>query len=123
MPKNLTPRQKIAVQSLAAGQSVTQTAVSTGVSRESVYRWLDNPTFTRAIDEAQDDAIATISRRLTVLGVDALNVLRDVLADPHTPAGAKIRAADIVLAKLLTVREIVDIERRLTALERGANET
>lgn len=118
-PDRLTPRQQIAVQALASGETMVKAAVAASVDRKTIYRWLQQEPFTRAIVAAGDESLELLSRRLTVIGLQAINVLNDVLGNEHAPAGARIRAAEIVLARLLSVRELVDIERRLSELERA----
>lgn len=119
MTKNLTPRQRAAIQGLVSGQTITQVAVAAGVSRETIYKWLQRPDFTKALTGSTDAAVELLSRRLVGISTQALDALEDVLTDTAAPHSAKIRAAEIVLARLLNLRELVDIDARLTALEAG----
>jgi hypothetical protein len=40
--------------------------------------------------------------------------------DPETPAATRVRAADVVLARLLQLRELATLEARVADLERRA---
>ena len=50
---------------------------------------------------------------------DALNVLHALLCTPTVDDNTKLRAASVVLAHTLKIREIVDLEQRLSALEQS----
>jgi len=52
------------------------------------------------------------------LGEKAADTLRQALEDAQAPAAARVRAADIILARILQLRELVDLDKRLTELEK-----
>lgn len=113
----LTPRQLRAVEALLAFGEVTRAADAVGVNRATIRRWRQTPAFDAALRAAEAEALDGVGRRLTRLSAAALDVIDQVLADAGAPAALRIRAADLVLARLLQVRELVEIEDRLAALE------
>ncbi len=119
MPKNLTVKQRKAVESLLTTWDITQAALLAGVSRDTLYRWLRAEEFRQALQDATRASLEGLSRGLVAMGTQAMEVLSAAMADTTAPAAAKVRAAEIVLTKILSLRELIDLEERITALERG----
>lgn len=117
--KSLTPSQRKAIESLLTAGNVTAAAQTAGVNRGTIYRWMDDSFFVTALREAESEAVAGLSRSLAGLGESAAAALRDAL-DASQKVTIRLRASEIVIANLLRIRELVDIESRLQALE-GAN--
>ncbi|MGW0632107.1 hypothetical protein [Streptomyces sp. NPDC002758] len=61
------------------------------------------------------------SRRCRVFlgtaAADAVATLADLVADPEQPGHVRVKAGDVLLRALLPVREHVDLEQRLAAIE------
>lgn len=66
---------------------------------------------------AAQESLANLSRELVRLGTQAVTTLEGAMTDAEAAASTKVRAADVVLARLLQLRELVSIESRLSALE------
>lgn len=118
--KAITPRQSIAIERLLNGGTVQGAADAAGVSRKTVYKWLSIPAFQEAINNAQAEAMARLSRALIALGGSAVLTLGEIMNDHTQPAAVRVRAADIVTNRLLTMRESVEFEARLAELEKQA---
>lgn len=121
MGENLTPKQRLAIAALIEHGSVKGAAGAAGVSRETLYRWQKQPTFAEALRDAESAALAGFTRNLLGLGELASQALRDGLAEGED-IRIRLRAADILYSRLLAWRELVDLERRLAALESRYNE-
>jgi len=118
MAENLTPKQRRAIHELLTSGNVTQAAGAANVSRETIYRWLDMPQFKQSLVDGEAAAIESISRALVVSGDLATQTLQNVMRDDRrNPPAVRVRAADIVLARLLQLRELVQFEERLKELE------
>lgn len=117
MNSNLTIRQSKALQALLSGDNVTACAKAGGVTRTTFYKWLAQPTFKAALNQADGEIIETLTRRLTSLGNLALNNLEAVLSDPKTPPGVRMRAAVEVVNCIIRLRELYTLENRLADLE------
>ena len=74
--------------------------------------------FREELQAATRASLENLSRGLVTLGGRALEVLAAALDDPTTNQAAKVRAADIILSKILALRELVDLEERISELER-----
>jgi phage terminase small subunit len=118
MSENLTPKKQKAIAALLTSWDTTQAAQAAGVSRETIYKWMKEEPFKQALKEGAAVAMEGLSRSLVTLGDKAVKALSDALeGDSPLQAGARVRAADIVLSRLLALRELVDLEARITELE------
>ena len=73
--QELTTRQRAAIAALLAAPSVLAAAHNAGVGARTLYRWLEDPTFRKALQEAEDLAIDAASRRLLSGQSQALDTL------------------------------------------------
>ena len=120
MDTNLTPRQRKAVEALLTTGDKSQAAELAGVKRQTVYKWLKQPDFQQSLRDAEAEALASLSQALARLGDKAARTLdRGMDADSDT---VSIRAADIVLQRLLQLRELIDLDARVAELEARINE-
>lgn len=116
--KRLTPRQRKAIEALLTTGDKTAAAEAAGVQRQTIYRWLKLPHFRAALAEAEAEALASLSRALVRLGDNATATLEQAMGDDESSWSVKVRAADVVLSRLLQLRELVDLEQRVSELER-----
>ena len=125
MPQDLTPheltgKQRKAVEALLTTGEVAAAAQAAGVSRDTLYRWLKQPDFARAVREAEARALDDLSRLLVRLGRTAAATLAKAMAEPSAPWATRVRAADAALGRLLQLRELAQLEARVQALEEAA---
>jgi hypothetical protein len=116
--KKLTPGQRKAIECLMTAANTTQAALAANVNRATIYKWMADDTFKSALREAEGEAVEGLSRALVNLGDSASSALRDALL-PSQKIATRLRAAEIVIGNLLRLRELVDFESRLIALERN----
>lgn len=113
----LSTRQRRAIAALLTARNIRDAAKTVGIPERTVARWLaDDPDFRLALLAAEGDAIDAATRRLVSLSDAAIATLEDTMTSAG-PAGIKLRAAQSVLDYLLRLRELRNIEQRLTALE------
>ena len=117
MGGKVTPRQRKAIESLLTQGDAKRAAEVAGVSRNTLYRWLKQDRFKAALAEAEAEALISLSRALVRLGDKAATTLEDAMDDGDAALSARVRAADIVLSRLLQLRELVDLEGRIVKLE------
>ncbi len=115
--RTLSAKQRRAVTALLTEPDMTAAAKAAGVSRDTLYRWLAESAFQAALRDAEASAIAAVSRSLVRLAERAATTLDGAMTDPAAASSTKVRAADIVLARLLQVRELVALETRVAELE------
>ena len=100
--------------------TIDEVAEAIGVNPRTVFRWLDDPKFRSALSCAEGAALDLATRRLLMLGDKAIAGLESVLNDPtQGGAGNKRLAATAILDQLIRLRELRNIEARLTDLEKA----
>lgn len=117
MNENLTPKQQRAIQALLTTSDVSHAAQEARVSRETLYRWMKSDVFRLALRDGTQQALEGLSRSLVDLGAQAAKTLADALTNAETSTAIKIKAADLVLERLLQLCELVDLENRVSRLE------
>jgi hypothetical protein len=105
---------------LAAGATVGQAAEQTGLSERTIHRRLADPAFKQRLAGIRADMVQRAVNRLTDASTEATDALRGLLrADSEM---VRLHAAKGVLELGAKLREHVEFEERLTALERRQEE-
>jgi transposase-like protein len=113
---SLSSKQRKAIASLLSQRTIEDAANAIGVSSRTVYRWMDSADFRIALLEAEGEAIDTATRRL-IGGKDAaLDTLAELMENANSESVRK-QAANDWLDQLLKLRELRNVEKRLTVLE------
>lgn len=117
--KKLTGKQRKVIALVLAAPSISEGCRKAGISREMFYRWRAVPLFqeewTRQQNEAIDGAIHTLKASLA----DAVTTLTALLkANGGMGEGTRLKASLAVLDSVFKVREIEEIEGRLSILEK-----
>ena len=99
-PSSIDPRRARAVELWAEGKTNTQVAAALGVSRESAWRWRQEPEVAAALSRFHSESRSAASARLLCALPTALDVLVSVMSDITAPAGTRIRAAAEVLSRV-----------------------
>ena len=115
--KELTPAQIKAVHAIVAARDVRAAAAACGTPERTLHRWLQSDVFKAAIAEQEAFIVDYATRRLLLLQDKAIDVISGVLDDTKAPAGIRLRAALGMLDTAIKLRELRDLEVRLTALE------
>lgn len=113
--EELPIRQRKAVLVLAATGNTTRAAKEAGVTQQTVYRWLEDPTFRNELRAAELQVLENLSRRLMDLTSKAITTLDGLLSDKNSTT--RLRAAQTIIEGALKLREIMSIEERVAKLE------
>ena len=116
----LTAPQERAIIALLNEQTVGRAAAAAGVGERTLYRWLKEPTFSRAYREARRDAFGqaiALTQRYAPL---AVNTLAQVMMDDGAPSSSKVAAATTILRFGREGIELDDLAARVEALESAA---
>lgn len=101
---------------LASGSNVTEAARAGNVSPRTVNRWMNNdPTFTIRVSEMRAELLGRTVGGLIDASLAAVTTLREML-NAESEA-VRVRAATAILQAVIVVRESVDLEERLAAIE------
>lgn len=114
--KKITALQRKCIECLMLTGSISEAAAKANVDRSTIYKWHRQPAFVAALAEAEAEAVQSLSRVLAGLGSLAASALVDALASDQK-VSTRLRASEIVLSNLLRLRELVNLEERIRALE------
>lgn len=107
----LTPRQAKAIESLLTGASQDSAAAAAGVTRRTITRWLQTPSFCDILRQAESERLAAVTRQLLTLASQAVDTLAAGMAGNALPT--QIRAADLTLTHLTRTSELQALTNRL----------
>ncbi|MEU7581960.1 hypothetical protein AB0B50_30730 [Streptomyces sp. NPDC041068] len=113
-------RRPAAVLALAQGRTTGQAAKSAGVSGRTILRWLDEPSFHQEVTDARTELLHLAVGRLAAASTKAVDALVDALDNER--GQARVQAARTLLDACLALRESLDLEQRLAALETAEND-
>lgn len=121
----LSTKQAKAISALLTTKSVVDAARLAEVGERTLARWLnEDRSFRQALSAAESGLIDNASRRLLQLQDGAIDAIEGFLAEgADVSDNVRLRAAQAALDYLLKLRELRDIEQRLSALEAAINET
>jgi hypothetical protein len=114
----LTEKQTRTIAALCSYRTLGAALEAVKVSRTTLARWRKQPEFIAALEAAQRESLAGLSRSLVVLSDKATAALENTFDDAEAAPGVKVRAAEVVLVNMLRVAELVDLEQRISELER-----
>lgn len=118
MTDTLTVNQRRLVAALAADDDVQAACAATGVGRTTAYRWFKEPAFQEALARQRDLAFSTALDSLKSKASRAVAELEKLL-NVGDDRLRRLVCNDILLYAW-RIRELEDFERRLSALEKRA---
>ena len=118
----LTLKQQQAVNLLIGGRNAAQTARELDLHVNTLYKWNKLPEFQDALKQAEREAMRAVSISLLGLAEKATDTLNGVMDKDSARDSSKVRAADIVLGRLLQTRELLELEERISKLEERLND-
>lgn len=101
---------------LSCGATAEVAGQKAGVSRATVQRRLQDAEFCRRLQQLGADMVKRASTALTAASMEAIKTLMALLAS-SVPHAVRLGAARSILEIGTKLREVVDTEERLTALE------
>lgn len=113
----LTTKQQAALACLLQGGSQQQAADAAGVNVRTLYAWRQHPEFAAELRAGEQELIASAVRALSALTRPAAGLLGRILADTEGKPSDRLRAAGLVLQHVMELKQLVDLEARVAALE------
>jgi hypothetical protein len=110
-------KQEEAIVALMTQRNIEEAAKMSGISTETLIRWLKLPEFDAAYRKTRRAAFSQSIARSQQASSAAISTLLKVMIDPNSPASTRVRAADSILDHSKQAIEIEDVEVRLTALD------
>jgi hypothetical protein len=118
----LTPKQEQAIVALLNEPTVTRAAKSLGVNDRTLYRWMDEPAFSRAYRKARREAFGQAIALTQRYAPAAVHTLATIMSDEKAPHTARVNAATAILRFTRESIELDDLAARVEALEREADD-
>jgi len=106
---------------LACGATKENAALKAGVSERTVYRRLKDPDFRQRLQALRSDMVQRAANVLTASAMEAVKTLLS-LQEGTVTNSVRLGAARAILEQGARLRELADVEERLTALERRLDE-
>jgi hypothetical protein len=114
----ITAPQQRAIVALLSTKNVAEAAQQANVGERTLFRWMaEDVLFKAALAVAEGEMINAATRRLLQHQDVALTVILSIMADKKLSAGVRLRAALAIVDTMLKLRELNNIEARLSALE------
>lgn len=118
---HLRPEQRAAIEALASGATKEQAAAVAGRTRRTLDRWIsEDQAFRAALQAMTDEAVKDTARRLAGMLEDAVTAMQDVVGAGK--AGDRLRAAEMILANAVKMREFADLAEQVAELRNTVNE-
>lgn len=116
-------RRELVAAALATGGSIIDTATRFGVGRRTIHRWMAESEFRYRISELRSELLSEAAGRSAGAICEALATLQEILTDGEQSGNVRVSAARCLIDSCLKIRETVDLDDRLKALEQQARET
>lgn len=84
----LEPRRARAMEMLAGGKGMVETAAALGIGRNTLWRWTREPEFRRLLDEMRCDAVDAARRTLVLEAENAAKVIVEAVRGLEPPQSA-----------------------------------
>jgi len=108
-------RKSKAIEALGFGLSVADASDKAGVTRKTVYRWLELEDFESSVLERQKCTLERVSKRLSALALQGLETLSELMQSENETI--RLRASSAVLSRFTEILELLRLEKRLEVLE------
>ena len=112
----LTDRQLKAIPHLVASTTLEEGRTRAKISKETLFRWLKDPVF-KAELVRQRDLVVSESLEVLKQGLTRATEVLVTLLDEKIGHSLKRLVANDVIGHVLKVKEIQELERRISALE------
>ena len=112
-------KKEQAIAALLSQRSIEEAARTADIGLNTLRRWLKEPEFEAAYRKARKTAFGQSIAWLQHASSAAVSVVLKIMVDPNAPVSARLRAADIVLARSAKALELEEVEARVSELERA----
>ncbi|MBX3316464.1 MAG: hypothetical protein KF902_06315 [Phycisphaeraceae bacterium] len=118
----LTTTQEKAILALLDEPTVAHAAKAAGVGRRTMYRWMDDPNFSKAFRKARRESFSQAMAASQKFAPVAVQVLAKIMADTSAPMSSRVSAATALLKFSRESIELDDLATRVDDLERSMKE-
>jgi len=112
-----TVKQNRAIELLAQGKRITDTAKILRVSRKTIYNWQTLPGFKQEIRTKTSDNLLNLGKRVIHVLNKNLDQIEQILEGKRASITERLRAYNMLLSNVRALSELGDLNERLVALE------
>lgn len=98
--ERLSPDELEVLEALLISPTLAEAAQACGKSTRTLRRWLSDPRFRSALQQARVETIRGVVVELERVAVKAVRALEGILDDANAPAPSRVSAARVVLETL-----------------------
>jgi hypothetical protein len=114
---DLSPRQEKAILALLTHQTLEEAAQASGISRTTMFRWLQDKDFHAGYMRARRESVRQAIGRLQSKTSEAVNVLVEIMNNSDTSPFARVGAAKAIIEYSIKAVEVEDLAQRVEELE------
>ena len=114
---DFTPRQTLAMPYIAANPSMTEAAKAAGISRVTLYRWMQDSSFRAELERIRRDAVDLAYAELRGLALKSVTAIAELLEDPDPRVRGM--AARTALNSVAKAEEVYQLRNRFDILDRA----
>jgi hypothetical protein len=122
LEQKLTAKQEQALIALLDCGEIKQAAETAGVTKVTLWRWLQSPEFQSRYRAARRQLVETAIAQLQSDCTVAVRVLREVAEDKEAPASSRVAAAKTIIEQSVAAIQLTDLQERLEEVERMLQE-
>ena len=119
--EKLSRKQEQAIIALLTESTISAAAARVGIGEVTLWRWLQREEFQAEYKRARREAVSQAIAAIQQASAEAVQTLRDIMADSEASASSRVAAAKAVLELALKAVELEDIDERVTLLEEAAH--
>ena len=93
----LSPEQQKGLRALLSSKNMTAAAKKAGVSRMTIYRWLQKPLFREEFRKQNEYLLLDITMHLQRSSFKAADLLVNIARDTELPAGTRVSACRAII--------------------------
>jgi hypothetical protein len=117
LEQKLTAKQEQALIALLDCGEIKQAAETAGVTKVTLWRWLQSPDFQSRYRAARRQLVETAIAQLQSDCTIAVRVLREVAEDREAPASSRVSAAKTIIEQSVGAIQLIDLQERIERLE------
>jgi len=113
--ESLKPKQQKAILHLVDNPTVSSVAKKIGISEAQIWNWLRDSAFREVLDNERDIVFEQAMARLKIASTKASDTLVSLLDSQDERI--QLKASSDLLDRCFKFREVVEFEKRISALE------
>ena len=114
-------RKLQAIHALLRCPTFSEAAAAVGVARNTLWRWLQEPSFQRALNGARRDLQFQTLDAVQAANASAMNLLLSIMRDPNASPSHCLRASEALVQLGCGARQ-GDLQRRLSRVEQAVGD-